>query len=102
PVLIDFEFARWDIRLFDFAALAAPLRRPDGSFLRASDPFLEAAASAYGERAATPLAAAERRLFGVATLVHALFIVADLGPASPFTTHAHSLLASILQRPARL
>jgi Ser/Thr protein kinase RdoA (MazF antagonist) len=104
PVLIDFEFARWDVRLFDFAALVAPFRRPSGAFARASDAFLNAVADAYDEQMGEArLTARERSLFGVAAVVHALFIVADLeSENSPLGPHARSLLESILRSPPRL
>lgn len=99
PTLIDFEFARWDVRLFDFAAMVAPFRTVGGRFQRAPTSYLSWLASAYDAHEATvPLTRRERALFGVVAMAHVLFIVCDLDAShSPFTGCATALLAELLK-----
>ena len=94
PVLIDLEFARWDVRLLDFASLAAPWRSSSGPF-EVEPSFAAAVARAY-ERRAGPgggLDERERQLFPAAALAHTLFMVRDLTLAgNGHAMHAHDLL----------
>jgi Ser/Thr protein kinase RdoA (MazF antagonist) len=101
PMLIDLEFARWDVRLLDFASLVAPWRLASGRFW--PDPsFAAGVARAYGSRGhpVGGLDARERELFPTAALAHTLFMVRDLSLAgNVHAVHAHTLLLHQLDHP---
>jgi Ser/Thr protein kinase RdoA (MazF antagonist) len=103
-VLIDFEFCRHDARLFDLAALVAPLRSEAGGFRRAPPSFLPAVAAHYDRCAGrSGLSGVERAAFPVVAVIHALFVAADLAAAaSPFAPMARELVRSLLADPPKL
>lgn len=78
PHLVDFEFVRHDLRVFDLAPLIAPCRLPDGSFEAASPAFLRRAIARYAEALAVPLTADERELLPLIAVAHWLLVLADI------------------------
>jgi Ser/Thr protein kinase RdoA (MazF antagonist) len=79
--MIDFEFARDDIQLLDFGGLAAPLRRPDGSFVVASRDVLNSAVDAYADNAPN-VAATRGETLWRAIAAHWMLVADDLSRVS--------------------
>jgi Ser/Thr protein kinase RdoA (MazF antagonist) len=76
--LVDFEFVRHDIRIFDLAPRIAPRRLASGAFELASPRFVEALVSAYASALHEPLTEVERVLLPRVVVAHWLLVAADL------------------------
>jgi len=99
--LVDFEFARSDLRLFDFAALSAPQRHDNGSFLIASPVFLDRLVESYQctTSSGMQLSAAERRALPLIAAAHWSFVADDLARAkSRHLPAALDVLCTLIER----
>jgi Ser/Thr protein kinase RdoA (MazF antagonist) len=78
--LIDFEFNRTDLRLFDLAALVAPQRDQSGEFQLTDDAFVTSVIRAYREIVDpyAPITENELKLFPQIAMLHFLFVAIDL------------------------
>lgn len=92
--LIDFEFSRIDSRLFDLAALMAPMRDENEHFIIPSKPFLMDLLRSYQNELdlLRPVTHDEKRLFPLIILLHFLFIAHDISKVVP----------ELLDRPMRV
>lgn len=105
PKLIDLEFTRVDVRMLDLAALAAPVRDPDGTLRIIGGRFIRGVLAAYcRELAGDELAPdpTELELLPVLSLTHFLLVLTDqLRAGSPHVGLVLPVVARLVERAAR-
>lgn len=93
--LVDFEFVRRDVRIFDLASAIAPRRLADGRFELAAPAYTEALVRAYADAVLEPMTPPERALLPLVTAAHWMLVTADVVAHDP---RAASCVLPVLER----